>query len=309
MTIEIAASRKALTESGPLDYDDPSQLPDFYTTATLGFDLSGLGARPTEIPGEYGPEMAVSALNFPLLVASVNAAFQGGIDYIQLNHNFQMYGGEAAAAFHQSALLDGVKTAEKIAEMVPAGGLNIEVPLDLELGLPAIKGFLADFSGKKSISVGIREPADIELLARFSQAAKENNLKIVAICADLQFLTDHAAKIAGLVDSVQLRDGTIAQAREMRFCFHELGKTAGRKIKLVVELGIVISATVQSATERAALISELSHSPLFDGIANSVGTVYDVADQIEKWVGSGAADGILFVPASLPTDLASVLKG
>lgn len=50
-------------------------------------------------------------------------------------------------------------------------------------------------------------------------------------------------------------------------------------------------------------------TPAFEGKASVVGTVYDVADMVESWIGLGAADGIIFLPASLPTDLASVIRG
>ena len=49
--------------------------------------------------------------------------------------------------------------------------------------------------------------------------------------------------------------------------------------------------------------------PVFDGKASVVGTVYDVADTVEEWICLGAVDGIVFLPASLPTDLASVIRG
>lgn len=309
MTIEIAASRKALTDSDPIDFDDPSQLPDVYTTASLGFDLTGLGARPMEIPGEYGPEVAMSQMNFPLLVASVNAAFHGGIDYIQLNRDFHTRSDSVSRADHRSALLDGVKTAEEIAAMIHEGGLNIELPLDAEIGLNAVNGFLQQYAGKKSISLAVNTPQDFPLLIDFSKVADANNLKVVLLSHDPVFLSEHAAKIAGLVDAVQLSAGTVSQARALRFQLHELGDKAGRRIKLITEVGIVISATLQSANERAALLTDLSHQPLFAGMLHAIGTVYDVADQVERIVGIGAADGILFAPASLPTDLASVLKG
>ncbi|XCB30188.1 hypothetical protein RQN30_01725 [Arcanobacterium hippocoleae] len=309
MVIEIAASYKALTNSGPFDFDDSVQLPDVYTTASLGFNLTGLGARGMEVPGEYGPEIAVSTLNFPLLLASVNAAFHGGIDFIQLNRNFQLHGGESSALRYHSALLDGVRTAAKIADVISGGGLNIEIPFDEEIGLPAVSGFLRNYKGRKSVSVAVKKSEDFRLLEKFSAAAAANNLNVVALCTNPDLLSDNAVRLAELVDAVQLRSGNIEQARRLRFLFHELSEKTGRNVKLIIELGIVISATLQSANERAALISELSHRQIFDGMPHAVGTVYDVADCVEKWIGMGGADGILFTPASLPTDLASVLKG
>ncbi|MDN6487611.1 MAG: hypothetical protein L0K34_09035, partial [Ancrocorticia sp.] len=53
----------------------------------------------------------------------------------------------------------------------------------------------------------------------------------------------------------------------------------------------------------------MNGSPAFAGKASVVGTVYDVADVVESWIGLGAADGVVFLPASVPTDLASVIRG
>lgn len=309
MTIEIAASHKALTDPGPIDFDDSSQLPDFYTTASLGFDLTSLGAKPMEIPGEYGPEMAMCQMNFPLLIASVNAAFRGGIDYIQLNHNFHTRSDSASRSEHRSALLDGVATGEEIAEMIHEGGLNIELPLDPEIGLCAVDGFLQKFSGKRAIALTVHTVEELPLLAKFSQAAAANNLKVILLSNDVEFLAQNAAEVVSLVDAVQISNGSVQQTRALRFKLHKLAAKAGRSVKLIAEIGIVISATLQSANERAALLTELTHQPLFEGMTHAIGTVYDVADQVERIIGIGAADGILFAPASLPTDLASVLKG
>lgn len=309
MTIEIAASRKALCNSEQFDFDDPAQFPDFYVTAILGFDLTGLGAHKLEVPGEYGPEIAVNSLNFPLLLASVNAAFQGGIDFVQLKRNFQAYEESSRNAHRHCTILSAVKTVEKISELINNGGFNIEFPLDSENALPAVDGFLANYDGQKAISVALKTAQDLAVLEEFSQVAKRNELQLVVLSDDLQFLQENAQKIACLVDVVQIQSAEMEKIRALRFLFQKFAKTTGHEVKIIVELGIVISATLQSAQERAALIADLASEPLFTGIAKAVGTVYDVADCVEKLIGNGVADGIFFVPASLPTDLASVLKG
>ena len=101
----------------------------------------------------------------------------------------------------------------------------------------------------------------------------------------------------------------LERARGIRSELRELAASNGRSVRVLGELGIVISGSMRAANERALLVADMVGAPLFEGKASVVGTVSDVADAFERWIGTGAADGLIFLPASLPTDLASLIRG
>lgn len=305
MTIEVAAAKKAISDSEPFDLNDPTLLPDVYVKAVVGFDLSNLGAQSTVIPGEYGSETAVSALNYPRLIASIKAALSANVDFVHFTQSFHTQ----AQTLTKAALLDGVRAAHRIVELIDNGGICVEVPFNSDQGLVAVGEFLQDAPLQKSVSIKINKDANIDLLKEFSARAKKSGVNLVALIKDVDFATVNAQMLAEMVDVVQLREPDVLKVRNARFALREAALNLGKKIRISGELGIVISATMQSAEERAGLISALNGKPLFDDVAKAIGTVYDVADVVEKWISCGAVDGIVFKPASLPTDLASVIKG
>ena len=115
--------------------------------------------------------------------------------------------------------------------------------------------------------------------------------------------------IARFADSVHLLTGDPHRAREARFALRSAAAAFDRQLTLLTEIGIIVSGSMPAARERSLLVETMTGRPVFDGKASVVGTVYDVADTVEEWICLGAVDGIVFLPASLPTDLASVIRG
>lgn len=97
-------------------------------------------------------------------------------------------------------------------------------------------------------------------------------------------------------------------ARGLRYGIRAAAHEAGRDLPVVADLGL-LSQRIHKYHERALLVEAIYGTELFAGIPKVVGTVYDVADAIERWVGLGAADGVVVLPASLPTDLGSLIRG
>ncbi len=305
MTIELLASKKALVDSSSLDVNDVSDIPDHYTTAWLGIDLSALGAQSITVPGEYGIEEAKENLNFPRLAASVKAALQGGLDFVSLDKSFQNRSDQKA----RDEVLDGIRAAVKLSEIMPDGGLCVEMPPELQGADTAIKHLSEYFEKWTSIAVDLNADTDFKTLEKVVLRARNLNVHVMGIAADADFVLENASEIVRLVNAIRLKVEDPQVARKIRFALLAEAEKLDTQILVFVDLGVVISASVRAAEEREMLISQINNSVLFAGISSAIGTVYDVADAVESWISIGAADGIIFIPASLPTDLASILRG
>lgn len=303
MSIELAAATSAIASSAPIDFEDPALLPDAMTKAWIGVDLSALGATASESVFDMGCDLPVEHLNFPRLACAVNAAHGGGIDFVSLGSQFY-----TRSDFRvRNAALDGVKAAAKLAE-VTKGGLSVSVPASAHYILQAIDSLVVQREGWAALAIDIDTDTDVDALITPTGQARMAGIKIITVISS-QLCASKIAAVAAIADMVRLRITDPHVAREIRFAVRSAAEQLNKEIPVVVDLGIVISASTQAAEERAYLVSAMSGQEIFAGIASSVGTVYDVADTIEAWVGLGAADGVMIVPASLPTDMASILKG
>ncbi|MDY5585601.1 MAG: hypothetical protein SPG61_07440, partial [Arcanobacterium sp.] len=284
MSIELSVSSAAVNDPEFIDFDDPNLLPDSQIIAPIGFDLTALGAHPTEIPGEYGPESAIAALNYPRFVASVQAALHGDVDFIYLDHDFHTQ----AERITKTSTLDAVRVVEKLSTVIDQGGICAEVPFDTVQGLPSLEGLLANFSGMKTVSLELGLSPDLELLAEFGAVARKNELKLFLLVDDVALVSQYAAELVAASDAVVLRIKEQAQARKARFILREQATKLAKEFHVYIAFGIVISATLQAAEERAMLLSQLGDKPLFSHLPYAVGTVYDISDAIESWIGTGA---------------------
>ena len=304
MPVSIAASSQALHNSAPIDMADSTLLPDINIHAPIGMNLTLLGAAEMDIPGEDVPETFLKRVNLPLLASSVSAAYEGGVDAITLDRDFHVH----PTAPPRSAALDGVTMAGKLASgKVPQ--ICAEIPSDPMYIREAVSLLTNARVVSSAVMLTLQELDDYHDFQRAADEARAAGVQVWLLATNPEVTIGNAETVASIFDVVRVRYPERAAVREMRFALKEAAKKTKRECLIFADLGIVISATLQAAEERSILISQLNGGELFSGMASVVGTVYDVADAIESWVGMGAADGMILTPASLPTDLASVLKG
>lgn len=304
MPVSIAASSRALHDSAPIDILDPSVLPDVTIHAPIAMNLTLLGAAEMDIPGEDVPETFLKRVNVPLLASSVSAAYAGGVDSITLDRDFHVH----PTAPPRSAALDGVTMAEKLAAgKTPQ--ICAEIPSDPLYIREAVSLLTNARVASAAVMLTLQELDDYHDFKRAADDARAAGVNVWLLATNPEVTGENAETVASIFDAVRVRYPDRAAVRKMRFALKEAAKKRKRDFTVFADLGIVISATLQAAEERSILISQLNGGELFSGMASVVGTVYDVADAIESWVGMGAADGMVLTPASLPTDLASVLKG
>ena len=316
MTLKVPATGRAVSDPSPIDLADPHFLPDMLVDAFVGVNLTAFGAFPTDFPGDDAHGVTVEHLNLAHLLSSISAAFHGGLDVVTLDRDFHT----RSDADAQANALDGVRTVVKIWEraknFVPSADNNnsraalcAEVPSDPDYIRQAVK-ILSDGEVKRaSILIALQDTSDFDDFEAAANEARAAGYKIWLVVTNPQLTLNYVDVVARIADVVRVRTTDRSLARTLRFSLLEAGEKLGRKILVLADLGVVISASLQAAHERDILVSQMIGHELFAGQSKIVGTVYDVADAIEGWIGAGAADGLIFTPASLPTDLASLLKG
>lgn len=257
--------------------------------ALLGVDLTVLGVSDTS---DLMPDLPEHA-DLSMIASCINAAANGGLDFAYLTEEFR------ARSDNSCRALDALRT---MARLATSGELL------LRAGMP---GSLEAFSEAERLlsnvdaSVEVDIEGDVSELAELVARAHTAGLRVSGkVSEDAWRKMDFAASFPFL-DSLHLCTTLQGSGRELK---RKLAR-AGLDIPVLMDLGVIISGSLQAAHERALLIEGMNGGTLFPGIARCIGTVYDVADKVEAWIGGGYIDGVIFVPASLPTDLASIIRG
>lgn len=266
----------------------------------MGVDLSLLGAVATEAFAALGNDLPVEYASYPRIASCAQAAARGGIDFVCFDANFRTRSDNANQ-------LDAARVAARLLTQ-HAGNVNAEIPAEAAVSREGI-GILAEHGNHASPTVEVTKTSDLEAIAKLAKEIADRGMPV-----NVQFDAEVADAIAldmlaSFVDGVRVRTDDLERARDIRRELRSLAASNGRSLRVFGELGIVISGSMRAASERALLVADITGAPLFEGKASVVGTVYDVADAVERWVGTGAADGLIFLPASLPTDLASLIRG
>lgn len=345
MPIELAARKAAVLGSSESmltagDADTTGEV-DIRREVFMGIDLSPLGAHSMRVPGEYGVEELAGHLNLPRLAGAINAAQQGGLDFVALKQDFHIQAvaeqatrgddssldkqlavgaqrpasgnfatGRQPIASKQSAnFLDGLKAAAKLQDLIPPATLAVEIPLaaasevfsNAALDLKSCREILLPLSGADFPSA--------EQLAGFARGAVARKVQLSAVITEAELLQNKSALLSKYFQAVWCRSADIEGIRRGRISLQQERAKNSAPLPIILELGVAISATLRAAEERLVLIEQLTQRPAFSDIAAVIGTVYDAAYQIEDYIKRGVADGIVFRPASLPTDLASIMRG
>lgn len=269
--------------------------------ASIGIDLTLLGAAHANASTSVGAVLPVGYANFSRLVSSACAAMRGGIDFVSLDKTFRSRSDDPRPT-------EAVKVAAWMLSR-SEGGVSVEVPPTVG-AINAAVGILSRSSrGRATIAVEPVEGCDLAAIAGAAAQARSAGIGFAVRTAAEDLTPSSIKAIARFADSVHLLTGDPHRAREARFALRSAAAAFDRQLTLLTEIGIIVSGSMPAARERSLLVETMTGRPVFDGKASVVGTVYDVADTVEEWICLGAVDGIVFLPASLPTDLASVIRG
>ncbi|MCI7550897.1 MAG: hypothetical protein PUK40_01710 [Actinomycetaceae bacterium] len=308
MTIRVSAIRRAIENSAEIDLSDQTLLPDMLTSAIVGVDLSDLGVVRNRANEEISIDLPADKLNYPRLLSTARAAYRGGIDYVTLNDSFRMGPDES-----KDHAFDALSVATRLIEVSQAG-IIAAVPSDASAVRRGTKEFTSVFIPDSSnvwpgVLIRMYDDSDFDALKAAADEAREHGLKVRVLVRNPEFTMQYVDVLASIADSIRLQSNDVHNGRALRFALRDAASQYGRDVRVVTDVGVVISSSVQAAEERAKLLAAMNGEELFAGITSVIGTVYDVADAIERLVGLGVADGITFIPASFPTDLASIMKG
>ncbi|QRV01551.1 hypothetical protein JTE88_05425 [Arcanobacterium phocisimile] len=297
MTIDLNVSRDAVVQDVSKTTGVGQR--EHTTAAWVGIDLSLLGVQTYRLlPGEE-----VEPFHYGKMIAATRAASAGGLDFVALSSEF------LADTAHAHPCGDAVAVGAQL-RSIPGVGVVMEVAANPQAVADALNAVAVDASSWASLAIHITDQTEFtsELCDVLCAVHRAGVGLIINLSA--QSLTGELTSlVARYADMVRMRVQDPHVARGLRYGIRAAAHEAGRDLPVVADLGVIISANSQAAHERALLVEAIYGTELFAGIPKVVGTVYDVADAIERWVGLGAADGVVVLPASLPTDLGSLIRG
>lgn len=270
------------------------------TQMIVAVDLSLLGAVGSDDFETLGADLPVEYASYPQLASCAHAAARGSIDFVCLSTDFH----SRSDAPNE---LDAARVASRLLSQ-EAGHVSAQVPLDPEAYREALD-ILGEGGVSASLAIALETGFDRADLEGFAVEVRSRGFLFNCLIRPDQLTAQELAWIGENMDQVRLLTEDIEYCAQVRANLRKSAEKAGRTVAVLSELGVVISGSLLAANERAILVEAMGGSPLFEGKPSVVGTVYDVADAIERWVGNGACDGVVILPASLPTDLASMIRG
>ncbi|MGV9189303.1 hypothetical protein ACTOVN_06535 [Arcanobacterium canis] len=300
MTLELTASTRALET---FEIDPKLLVRDHVRSAYFGLELGALGAV-GDVDPAFRHELGPLQVNWQRLGSALRAAQGGGMDFVSIDSRFLL----RADIDPREALLDGARAAARLAPH-SMGGILVEVPGVPKLMNQAIDLVARQNDGWAGLIFHLNDSSDFLGLTRVAAKAREAGVKLLVIISEAELVPQRADIIAPYADAIELRCPDLLVARKARFALKRAAEKLGKEIHVYAQVGVVISATEAAARDRADLVGSIHVGKLFGGRMRVLGTVYDVADAVEAWVGMGAADGVWFMPCSLPSDQSSILKG
>ena len=281
MTIQFPESTSAPNLSG-------------LTTATM--DLAGLGAEVFDGDSPWGEDFPVEQCNFARLASLTAAALEDGISTVLLGPSFNLRSDTHLREARLDSLHGAIKLSERLRKPITAA-----VPGDPYLLRRAIEAV-----GSAQVTLEIH-PVDTELetLVPLLEAAADKGVAITFALTGVAAEAADNSILAAYGSAVRLRTTDVERAVALRNALHRVNAD----IPVVADVYVIISACAMDAEERATLISMIGVDRYAIGAPRVLGTVHDVADHMEAWAQAGAADEFCLLPGSLPTDLASVVRG
>lgn len=264
----------------------------------LGVDLSALGGGENPCSDGATPRPAHGA-SIAHLASCADAAWKGGLDFVQFSGEFVLPGARVASA---------METASRLGPRA-RGDIAVEVPATAQALREAVARTQQDTSDTPAlVSLPITPATDLVALRSDVENAIAAGVRLMPhVCAeDVPNLNLRA--ICGISPMMRLSAPDAHRAREARFALRTAAEEYDTDLQVLLDMTVIISATRTAARERLFLVQALG-GPDFSRSAHVVGTVYDVADTTESWLGMGAADGIIYRPTSIRTDLASLVRG
>ncbi len=274
------------------------------TEALVGIDLTLFGASRPAGSKALGIDLPVEHMSYPQLASAVSAAAAGGLDFVSLSDGF------VTRTDHEGdrGRFDAALTVGRLIEHCDLG-LSARVPESAKDFERAIGLMNRAGNGWACIELPVRRDSDFEQMGMCARKAHAVGATVAVRIALEDFEAIDWKPVATFADAVRLLGSNPHKSREARFALRSAAADCGRELKVLCELGFIVSATREAARERKVLLGMLGHADAFAGKAVVAGTVADVVDEAERWISAGATDGIIFMPASVPTDFASLIRG
>lgn len=276
-------------------------------------DLSAVGVAATSTAEAFEPTTQKTDLAHVARMAS--AAHDAGTDLVVLGPNFRLASGRKHAP---DAWLDPALAVRRLGATATGAGITPCVAVGhRDIAAAASLGGVARKSRWKALAVraavdpfGVQDADELtrELLPAVAAGLGARD-------TERPLLLTHAtstaqAEVAGRhADIVRIHARDAAAARVLREAVNAGAREVGRapsSIRVLLDVRVVLSQDAAAARERVLLLDALAspdeHAPL-----DAIGSVAEVAAQLETWVREGVCDGAVLVPGSLQADTSATL--
>ena len=207
--------------------------------ASIGIDLTLLGAAHANASTSVGAVLPVGYANFSRLVSSACAAMRGGIDFVSLDKTFRSRSDDPRPT-------EAVKVAAWMLSR-SEGGVSVEVPPTVG-AINAAVGILSRSSrGRATIAVEPVEGCDLAAIAGAAAQARSAGIGFAVRTAAEDLTPSSIQAIARFADSVHLLTGDPHRAREARFALRSAAAAFDRQLTLLTEIGIIVSGSMPAA--------------------------------------------------------------
>lgn len=268
-------------------------------TCAIGMDLSTLGAEVFDGASDFGEDFPVESCNMSRLAALAGAGLNDGLASVLLGPTFRL----RSDTHLRESWLDAVQAATKLAPRL-TGPITAAVIADEYVLSSAI-----DLVTGTGVGLELHRVRDMAALEPLLERARAENIDLSIALTGSSARSIDADAVGRLINWVRLREPDPHIARELRYQLRDAANAQQRDLRIVADLFIIISACEADAQERAQLIDSIGADRYAKGAPRVLGTVHDVADHIESWLALSAADAFTLLPGSLPTDLASTVRG
>lgn len=109
-------------------------------------------------------------------------------------------------------------------------------------------------------------------------------------------------------DVLLVHQPTPETARAAAEAYRAAAYSAGREIRVLQRVLVILGATASEAQARAAALDAAAGDLHAPNALRLVGTAAETADELERWFHAGAADGFHLLPATIPGDVEAIIS-
>lgn len=282
------------------------------TAVPIEVDLTSLGT--VAVVDDIDVDLPADSVDPQKLIGIARSCQRSGISQVTFG---QSYRSRSDVVQRAGAHLDPINAALQVAGCMENGGVSAGTVITTVSGAQQLATRLAKATARLAerrayIGLHIDGPAgeSLETVLRVIHEAPLGRGQVRPhITVTLRFLSDTPTAVR-YADRIRVRTADENTVRLVRERVRQAAAEAGVDAPPVYwDVRTLIGDDEKVLAERAWLSASLAgENDHWRGAYEFTGTARELTEQVQRWISSGAIDGVTIIPASLPGDLRSILK-